>query len=335
MKTCSVGSYKKCVEMSVEGLRLAISTQFGPRILGCYAGDDENLFAVLPNRVMPGVGNGFKLYGGHRLWHAPEAKPRSYQPDNEPVEVSEVEDGLEFSAPAPEAQTGILKRLRVVQCGEEVFAVHHILENCGMWEVELAPWALSMMAPGGMAVMPQCRHRLENPYAPDRSLRLWPYSSFADPRLVCGADYFFVKQDSGCAGPIKIGTGMAGQFGWIGYLLNGKALIKYFALDEDQDYPDQGCAVECYSEKGFCEIETLGALAVLEPGESAEHVEYWQAIGGLPEIRSEADFKEHVEPRLFDFEQAAEDLEFDYSCCEDEDCGCGHDDCRHDGKQGK
>lgn len=335
MKKCAVGTYKKCVEMSLGGFRLVMATQFGPRILGCYVDDDENLFAVLPNRVMPGIGNGFKLYGGHRLWHAPEAKPRSYQPDNEPVEIHDVEDGVDFAAAAPEAATGILKRIQIAECDGDVFAVRHILENHGMWDVEVAPWALSMMAPGGMAVMPQGRHQLVNPYAPDRSLQLWPYSSFADPRLILGDDYYFLKQDSSCAKPVKIGVSMATGYGWTGYVLNGKALIKYFAIDEDGDYPDKGCVAECYSDKGYCEIETLGPLTVLEPGESTHHVEYWQAIRGLPEIRNEADFKEHVEPRLLDLSDADEDMEFDYSCCDDDDCGCGEADCRHGTKQGE
>jgi hypothetical protein len=321
MKKCTVGTHKECVEFVNGDFRIAVTTKVGPRIIGCYIGDDDNMFAVLPARQMKGLNNGFKLYGGHRLWHSPEDKPRSYQPDNDPVEVEEFNDGIEFSAPV-EQLTGIRKRIRIEEGSHGLFVITHTLENYGQWEVELAPWALSVMAPGGMAVIPQKRDPAGYPYAPDRSLVLWPYSSYADPRLVMGDEYFFLKQDSACTSSIKIGFNA--DSGWIGYVRNGKALIKYFDLFADEaevEYPDCGCSVESYSCADFCEIETLAPLEILQPGECAEHVEYWQVLSGLPEIKSEADFKEFVEPQLLCFEDPADEI-FDYSCCGEDDCSC-------------
>lgn len=321
MKKCKVGSHSDCLEFCNEDLRIAVTTKVGPRILGCYVGDQDNLFAVLPNRPMKGLSNGFRLYGGHRLWHSPEDKPRSYQPDNDPVEVSEFDGGVEFSG-APEAATGIRKRIRISEGNHGVFIVTHTLENCGLWELELAPWALSIMAPGGMAVIPQKRQPDAFAFAPDRSLVLWPYSSYADPRLLLGDEYIFLKQDSSSNSAIKIGFNA--ESGWIGYIRNGKALIKYFDLysDEEVDYPDNGCSVEAYSCADFCEIETLAPLDILQPGECVEHNEYWQGLSGLPEINNEEDFRKYVEPQLLT-NLATEDEEeedFDYSCCSDADC---------------
>lgn len=329
MKKCAVGSYKNCVEMSMDGFRLAIATQFGPRIMGCYIEDDDNMFAVLPNRAMKAVGNGYKLYGGHRLWHAPEAKPRSYQPDNEAVDIQENDGDVEFSAMAPEVATGILKRVRIETSPHGLFTVCHTLENHGMWDVEVAPWALSMMAPGGMAVIPQLRNPAMDPYTPDRTLALWPYTNCADPRLLCGEHYYFLKQDSEIAAPIKIGASMKAEYGWVAYVRNGKALIKYFEINVMGEYPDCGCVVESCSNKDYCEIETLAPLEMLEPGESVEHIEYWQGISNLPKINNEADFIEHVVPQLMNF--IAKDADdFDYSCCDDVDCDCDEDSaCRH------
>ena len=327
MKKCKVGTHRDCLEFGSEEFRIAVTTKVGPRIIGCYIGDDDNLFAVLPNRQMKSSKNGFRLYGGHRLWHSPEDLPRSYQPDNDPVEVADFDGGIEFSAPI-EAGTGIRKRIRITESDSGLFLITHTLENCGFWEVELAPWALSIMAPGGMAVIPQKRDREGFPYAPDRSLILWPYSSYADPRLVMGDDYFFLKQDSSMSNPIKIGFNA--ESGWIGYVRNGKALIKYFDIYDDENtiYPDNGCSVESYACQEFCEIETLAPLEVLQPGECAEHNEYWQAISGLPEIKTEEDFREFVEPHLLSHADADEydeydeydDEDFNYACCSEPGC---------------
>ncbi|MDD3695954.1 MAG: hypothetical protein PHG44_08315 [Lentisphaeria bacterium] len=335
MKKCKIGSYSDCIELSNGEFRIAVTSKQGPRIIGCYAGDDEqNLFAVLPKRKMKGVDTGFRLFGGHRLGHGPEDLPRSYQPDNDAVEINETEGGLEFSAPI-EPLTGLRKHIRISKGNFDMFMITHSIENCGLWELELAPRALSMMAPGGMAVIPQLRDPEAWPMSPDRSLMLWPYASFADPRLQLGDEYIFLKQDGSISKPTKIGFNA--QRGWIAYLLKDKALIKYFDIyEEGTEYPDYNCNVASYSCEQFCEIETLGPLDIVPPGESAEHNEYWQIISELPEIKSEEDFKEHVEPQLIDklnLEENYDDYDDDYddyqsfdydSCCEDPHCQGEH-----------
>jgi len=293
MKYCTFGDYKKCLEFVSGDVRIVVTTEVGPRIIGCFVGDDDNMFVVFPSEGMKGSDTGLKFYGGHRFWHSPEVYPRTYQPDNEPVEVIEIEHGVRLIS-KPEEKTGLQKTIEIEALNNGVIVVTHKLKNLNMWDIEVAPWALSMMATGGMAVIPQDRDLEADKFTPDRQLTLWPYSSYADPRLVYGDDYLFLKQDSTIKTPIKIGFN--DQAGWAGYVRNGKALIKYFdnLAGGDCDYPDGGCSVESYSCSEFCELETLGVLDVLPAGEEVEHVEYWQGIGGLPKIETEKDFTENV-----------------------------------------
>ena len=173
-----------------------------------------------------------------------------------------------------------------------------MLRNCNQWDIALAPWALSVMAPGGMAVIPQARDPQGYPYAPDRSLTLWAYSTYADPRIVYGDKYIGLKQDPAATGPCKIGFNA--DEGWIGYVNGGVALVKYFDVYDrnEYEYPDNGCNVESYSCADFCEIETVAPLYTLTPGDECEHVEVWQGIAGLPAINNEADIVKHIEPKL-------------------------------------
>ena len=304
---------KNCAEMRVGDFRIAVTTEVGPRVIGCFIGDDDNMFAVLPKKYYNNRCK-FKLYGGHRLWHSPEDFPRCYEGDNDPVTVTELETGLEFSNPA-EPNTGIRKKIMIEPLPNGMFIVTHTLTNCNMWPIELAPWALSVMAPGGMAVIPQYRDEEGDPYKPDRNLQLWPYCSYADSRLKMGDKYFFLKQDSKNKKSFKLGTN--NMAGWIAYVRNGKAFVKYFdVMDEcEGDYPDNGCSTEAFTNNEFCEIETLGVLETLEPGDSTQHVEYWQGISGLPEIKNEADFDKYVLPHILQPEESSCD-------CEDEDCDC-------------
>ena len=60
-------------------LQLDYLTTAGPRLVGLYlAGRSENLLAELPNVISKTPLGDFRFLGGHRLWHAPEAHPRTY-----------------------------------------------------------------------------------------------------------------------------------------------------------------------------------------------------------------------------------------------------------------
>ncbi len=323
LKKCSVGIHKQCVEIKAGNLRLAVTTKVGPRIIGCYiGGSDFNHFVVLPATPYPESGNGFTLYGGHRLWHSPEECPRTYEPDNDPVEVKQQPTGVEFIS-MPCESTGIQKRILVEPLENGLICVTHTIENVGMWPVELAPWTLSQMAPGGVCIMPLGTDPEGYPFAPDRTLNFWPYTDLRDKRLSIGSDYIIVKQDPKAKKAFKMGYNDVS--GWVAYVNNGQALVKYFDYDFEGDYSDEGCSMECYSNEQFTEMELLGAKETLEPGETVQFVEYWQGIDGLPKVTTEAEVRKHLMPHLL--VQEGDCCCGDDDCCceeEEDDCGCGH-----------
>lgn len=296
MKTTTVEMHSDCVELVSGDFRIAVTTKVGPRIIGGFIGGSPNIFRVMPDESLPDCPTGFRLYGGHRLWHSPEAMPRSYAADNAPVAVAERKDGaVEFSSGIEEL-TGIEKSITVRPLGEERFELTHRLINRGAWPIELAPWALSVMAPGGMAVLPLHRDLEANRFAPDRFVIAWPYSDLDDPRLTLGREFILLRQDTEAAGPCKIGLNC--QDGWIGYVNAGTALVKRFTHFPDAEYPDNGCSVESYSCADFCEIETVAPLYLLDPGDDARHIEVWQGFSGLPPIEDEAGVKAEIASRL-------------------------------------
>ena len=67
-----------------EHIRLDYLTTAGPRLVRLsLAGSDDNLLAEVADIKIPTPHGEFNLFGGHRLWHSPEAFPRSYLPDND------------------------------------------------------------------------------------------------------------------------------------------------------------------------------------------------------------------------------------------------------------
>lgn len=294
LKTMAVGRHPECVVLESDELRLAVTTQVGPRIIGAWLAGGDNLFAVLPEVPMDGIETGFELYGGHRLWHAPEAAPRTYEADNNPVSVSEGPDGVVTFSRGVEPQAGIEKSISLRPLGKQRFEVTHRLVNRNLWPVELAPWGITQMAPCGTVIIPQGRNAEANPFAVDRSLHLWPYASLADARLVLGERYIQLRQDSAIAEPCKIGFGCTD--GWTACVNAGTAFIKYLRRETGRPYPDGGSNVESYTCDLFIELETLGPLECLEPDAEAVHSEIWEAVDGLHDLDSEAAIDEHLLP---------------------------------------
>ena len=269
-------AWEDCLRLSDGGIELVVTVGLGPRVLYCGYPGGENLFFTDEDREP--LLDDYVVHGGHRFWHAPEDVNRTYVPDDDPVEWEETGRGVRLVQPV-EASTGIRKRVSFAfAAGEPVVEVTHELENEGVWAVELAPWAISVMRPGGTAVVPLSRGDPES-VLPDRSLSLWPYTDLSDERLTFADETTLVDQAADGEGPLKVGA--SGGDEWAAYVTDGTAFVKEFAYDPAATYPDGGSAVEVYAAVNSLELETLGPLAELSPGESAVHTETWRLVEGV------------------------------------------------------
>lgn len=52
--------------------------------------------------------------------------------------------------------------------------------------------------------------------------------------------------------------------------------MKQIDYRADATYPDYGCNFETFTNEEMIEVEALGPLVTLSPGEATEHVEQWQ-----------------------------------------------------------
>jgi hypothetical protein len=263
-------------------LRLEFLAEAGPRIVRLFlAGSDENLLAELPHLKWETPFGEFYMRGGHRLWHAPEASPRTNIPDNEGLVVQDTPEGVLLLQPT-EAPTGIRKSVEIrLSYDRPALTLHHRLQNEGLWPVELAPWAITQLPLGGMTILPQQTEPSDaSGLLPNRQLVLWPYTRWQDPRLKLHDDYVLVQsQPQPQPFPLKIGCFV--PQGWAGYLRGNVFFCKRFQPQPERTYPDWGCNVESYCDNEFIELETLAPLSRLEPGQSAAHVETWEFYSGI------------------------------------------------------
>jgi hypothetical protein len=279
-----------CIGLENEALTLWLTRMVGPRVIGLALPGGENLFAELPGETLecPGTGR-FSFRGGHRLWYAPEEPRRTYLPDDRPVSIAEIENGLRVTQPV-EAPSGIQKSLTVTLPDRGAdrapcVVVDHTLHNRGRSPVELAPWAITQLKPGGVAILPQARTPVDQyGLLPNRHIVLWPYTRLNSPHITWGDHHVLVKatmQD----GALKLG--FPNPEGWLAYAVAGSLFVKYAVYQPDADYFDRGSSSECYCNPRFLELETLGPRTKLAPGSSVSHRETWtvHASASIDDVR--------------------------------------------------
>ena len=110
-----------------------------------------------------------------------------------------------------------------------------------------------------------------------------------------GSRYLFLRQDVN-KGPTKIG--LAHREGWVGYLNSHTLFVKRFDYRTGANYPDRGTRYQTFSNENMLEMETVGELVTLKPGESASLVEQWELFGNVPDVRTEADADRVIVPLI-------------------------------------
>jgi hypothetical protein len=245
----------------------------GPRIVRLgLAGSDVNLLAETPDDGWDTPLGRYELFGGHRLWFAPENPSLVAVPDSTGLRLTENERGVELEG-APEPETGLVRSISIA-LDESAPSVdlHHRLVNRGDRPLELAPWSITQLPLGGTAVLPQAQIGDGPLVNPDRLLVLWPYSSWQDERLMPGDDELRVRGSAGDR--LKMGTFV--QAGSVSYQRNGTTLASRFTPQRGKAHADLGCNVEVFVGDRYIEIEVLGPLATLEPGAAVELAVRWE-----------------------------------------------------------
>ena len=287
--------WKRNLRLQGKTTELVITLDVGPRILRYAFHDAPNVFVEMPKQLGGSGEKEWMIRGGHRFWTAPEAA-HSYELDNGPVTWKKLaEDAVEIIQPPSEA-FGLQKTMRVELLDHEMVRVTHRLMNVGRKNAEMTPWALSVMAPGGTALIPQPfldfhpsefpEGRATNPedFLPNREIILWPFTNITDGRFVF-SEHFLRVSHHPSKPATKIGLKLA--TGWVAYQNGDNVFAKHMAYDPSQPYPDKGSSFELFTNVEILELESLAPDLPLEPGAVREHVEHWVLRKSATDLRDE------------------------------------------------
>lgn len=285
----------KCLRLTNDETELIVTRDIGPRIIRFGFIGGPNVLGEIP-ADQGGRGEAeWKNRGGHRCWIAPESMPWSYELDNEPyAEAAAISGGIR-TRQEPGPVTGLAKELEITLASDKnEVRVLHRYTNRGAGPVDFAPWSISVMGLNGLEIIPLPKKIPHTEMLThNQNWSIWSYTDFADPRWKIGSRYVFLRQDP-ARGPTKLGV--AHREGWVAYQREGCLFVKYFPFAEGAKYPDGGVNFETFTNQEILEIETLGGLVTLKPGESVEHVEKWRLFANVPECTSEDDVDRIVRP---------------------------------------
>jgi hypothetical protein len=304
MEIVEYRGWKNNLKLSNGDAELIVTLDVGPRVISYSLPGGFNVLKNYDSH-MGGTGEAeWMLRGGHRFWLAPEDLTRTYFPDNRPVKHEAIAPNAVRIIAPPEEEYGVQKtmELRLAAKGTKV-AVKLKVTNTGKAPTTLAPWGPTVMAAGGMEIIPlppKSPHpgnvknaKVPEDFGPNQELVLWPYFDFADTRWTFGRKYIFLRQDVN-RGPTKIG--LAHRMGWVAYLNSGVLFVKRFDYREGAVYPDRGTRYQTFSYEEMLEMETCGELVTLQPGQSAELDEAWELFGNVPPVKTEADVDRVILP---------------------------------------
>jgi hypothetical protein len=266
------GGWPNCFRIANHEVELIVTTDVGPRVIRYGFIGGQNVFKEFADQLGRSGEATWQPRGGHRIWIAPEVVPDTYAPDNGPVCVILHDDYIELTG-AVEPQTGLEKTI-LVQPSSNGVKVTHRIKNVASKPRAFAPWALTMMTPGGVGITrfpPRGTHPED--LLPTNPLIMWAFTDLSDPRWTFTKKYLILRQDPQNAAPQKLGLFNEKTVG--AYLLGSDLFVKRYDADSSKSYADFGASYETFVNDAFLELETLGPLAEVAPGATVEHVERW------------------------------------------------------------
>ena len=252
-------------------VEIGVALDFGIRIVHLACKGMENLYYVQPNDLSDNfVKDGWRVYGGHRLWMAPESLD-SYCPDNNPVKYQLEENGVLITQ-QPDPALKICKSIRITCLDDGGIALDHTIENLSSETIVGASWGVNTLDGGGVArINFSCGTK--GGFNPKRTVSLWSDTNLHDKRVKFDREYLVATHMADVPEYFKIGLYV--QPGEAILTNKGQKMTISFDVAPMDACIDGGCNFELYLCSKFMELETLGVRTEIAPGKTAQHREIW------------------------------------------------------------
>ncbi|MDA0273052.1 MAG: hypothetical protein O3C68_07345 [Proteobacteria bacterium] len=284
----SVMGWQRILVLENNDVELLVTLDVGPRIISYRRQGGQNIFKTFDDQLGKSGEADWQIRGGHRLWIAPESASTCF-PDNQPVSYEVINENHVYLRTPAEAESGIRKVIEIILDEETSrVQVNHYMTATRTLSYGIAPWSLTVLKPGGKAVIPMpnrslhpndlppnektARRDADQNLLPNRNMSLWAYTDMGDPRFNWCEDRLEITQDANMP---STKLGLLHRMKIAHYEVDGCRFSKTIDYLEDATYPDGNCNLEIFTDGSMLELESLGPLVVLNKGERIVHTENW------------------------------------------------------------
>jgi len=251
---------------------IGCALDFGIRVSHLSVAGMENIYYEQPADCSDGLctEDGWKLYGGHRIWNTPEDDTCNGREDRA-IEYTLHEDGVDLVQPI-DVMRPISKKLSIRFMNDGRIEVINTVYNTGEEPLDTAAWGVNTLS-GGRAEIDFIKNDKTVGGQPARYISLWGDTNVGDERVKWTKDHLSAQHK-----PISdyFKVGLYTKSGKAFYYNKGQKFTLEFGTDEFGNYPDNGCNFEMWLHKYCMELESLGKVMHLAKGECATHTEYWK-----------------------------------------------------------
>lgn len=292
VKKIDYQGWKDCFEISNPLVRLVIVPQIGGRIME-YSLDGENAFWQNPDEIgkLTGddVGRTWRNYGGYKAWNAPQSRwheDNFY--DSMPAAVEPLPDqrGVRITT-APITHLGF-QFIRDVILSDATSRVRIVerMRNVSDKDIEWSVWEVTQVNVPCWIAFPM----KEKSAFPQRWNVLYPRNGPIRQIKVVG-NIGIMQYNN-----LTENWSTDAMGGWMAYMKGQLAYTKHWSTRiVGITYPDGGCDAAFFTctnknDRGYAEMEVMGPIFKLKPGEQTELVEDWfltrlnQSAKDIPDV---------------------------------------------------
>ena len=262
------------VEIVTPVLRAVVVYEIGPRIAFFGKPDGANLLYWEKDGMER---NGWKLYGGHRVWLTRPMADESedtYLPDNDVCDVVVSDDAVTVTAPANPVNC-LSKGMEIRVVSDDTIMVRNFVRNEGGLIYSGGVWSPTCIAPDGTQIV--------IPLGQDDVT--WDVVRIAIPRVFAGNTTQLEDDQVEFRGNDLVVTPKGRTVKRVCSAPKGKVILKtadctfekYAPYNRLLRYPFEGCNVACFvgNDNFMGELESFGGETDIIPGAEADNTEYW------------------------------------------------------------
>ena len=261
--------FGKCLFVENVDVKIGIPLEFGIRIIYLSYKGSENLFFEQPSDMVDlSTEWGWRVFGGHRLWLAPESE-KNYRVETSPINY-EIKGDTVILTQGLDDWLKVYKSVEISFENTNAVKITHKLKNADDKTRKFSVWGVSSMAGGGVEYIP-LKYR-DNGYDPLNVITTWDYTSLGDERVKYERELITLTHRP-IGKKYKIGVGhpkCAPK-----YINKGVIFEKEYEINTDKVYPDGNVSFETFLCDHMVEIESLSPLYDVKVGETVCHTEKW------------------------------------------------------------